>query len=579
MAVATPLRFAAQTPDLSAAKSAMEQGIAAMQQGNPAEAKRNFSDVVKLAPQVEPGHAALGSALIALHEFEAAVQELEIARQLAPDDTAAALNLGRALSSLGRHEEAIAAFRAGLAGESPLPLSPEEALAFATDLAATQQPSVAAEVLQSAIASSPDSAALLDGLGTVLARQNKFSDALPYFEHAASIEPASGLVQLHTAASLIALDRPAEAIPHAEAAVAEMPENFDTQLQLGRALSAVHRDAEALTHLHRAEQLRTKTQPADAFYALAMALQASGDAKGSLPLFEKATADKSASTSFDRESALINYALARVLTGDATGALPIYAQALAAGSDSATLREDFGAAYLQKADLDHAIEQFKAGLTLEPDNAHLHYDLGLAYKLKDDLSAAVPEFQRSAALDPALPDPAYTLGVIYMQQGKYADAISNLKQATTLQPGNGDAWALLGGVLKDSGDSVAAADALRRAIALQPDQPSLHIQLATLESQAGHTAEAAMHRKTAADLSRAAMNRQRADFALKSGRTLLEQNKLDDAVLQLTNAAHAEPKLAEPHRLLADAYTRQGKAADAAVERQQADALSTPKAQ
>ena len=563
--------------DLSAAKVAMEHGVAAMHDRDFHGAKRDFAAVVKLAPQIEPGHAALGSALLALGEFGAAVSELEVARQMAPEDFGAALNLGRAQAALGRYEDAVAAFRAGIAAAGTATLSAEESIAYAKALAATGQLSVATEVLQSGVDAEPESAMLQDGLGTALAQQGNLEMALPHFERAAAIDPGSAQAQLHAAAALLAVDRAADAIPYAEKAVAATPDSFDAQLQLGRALSSVHRDAEALIHLHRAAELRTKVQTPDALYSLALAMQASGDAAGSLPLFAAATADANAKTSFERGSALINYALARVLTGDAVGALPIYSQALAIGPDSATLREDFGAAYLQKADLEHAIEQFKAGLAMEPDNAHLHYDLGLAYKLKDNLADAVSEFGRSAALDATLPDPAYTLGIIYMQQGKYPEAIANLKRAIALRPENGDAWALLGSVLKDSGDAIAAADALRHAIVLQPDQPSLHIQLATLESQAGHSAEAATERKTAADLSRAAMSHQRAEFALKSGRTLLEQNKLDDAVFQLTTAAHAEPSLAEPHRLLAEAYMRQGKAADAALERQQAEALGLAK--
>jgi protein O-GlcNAc transferase len=128
-------------------------------------------------------------------------------------------------------------------------------------------------------------------------------------------------------------------------------------------------------------------------------------------------------------------------------------------------------------------------------------------------------------------------------------------------------------VLKDSGDSKGATEALQHAITFEPNQPSLHVQLATLESQAGDKDAAARERKIAADLSREVNSRQRASFALKSGRALLEQNKLDDAILQLNTAAQADPSLVEPHSLLAEAYGRQGKSADAALERQRASSI------
>lgn len=571
--IASPLQGQKQPANIAAAKVALADGLGAMQRGDLEEARRDFERVVKLAPQVETGHAALGSVLLGLNQFDAAISELQTAHRMAPTDLAVDLNLGRAQAGLGHYEAALAAFRENAASANALTLSPEESLAYATALAGTNQVAAAIEVLRTALHQAPESALLNDGLGTALAQSGDLEGALPSFQKAVASDPSMATAQLHMGAALLMINRPDEAIGPASVAANLLPNSFDAQLQLGRALSATHHDTEALAHLHRAAELGTTNTSPDAMYALALALQASGDAKAAIPIFAQVISSSRAS--FNQGAALTNYALALVQTGDAAGALPLYAKALAAGPDNATLREDYGAAYLQKADLDDAVTQFKAGLRLEPDNAHLHYDLGLAYKLKDDLASAVPEFERAAAVDTTLPDPVYTLGVIYMQQGKYPEAISNLRRATALQPTNGDAWALLGGVLKDSGDAAGAVEALHHAIELQPDLPSLHIQLATLDAQAGRTADAAAERKIAADLSRAAMSRQRAEFALKSGRTLLEQNKLPEAIYQLTVAIGADPTLATPHHLLAEAYTRQGKAVEAALEEKQAAKLDS----
>lgn len=490
--------------------------------------------------------------------------------------SATPLDLAREQAALGNNAAAVDLFRTALGGPQPPTLSAADALAYATSLAATGDLPSAEQQLSSALARSPDAAPLNDALGTLLAQSGHLDQALPYFQHAVATDPSLAQAQYHLGTALLSLNQPDAAIAPLQLAVASMPSSFGAQLQLGNALSATHQDAEALTHLHLAAQLRTPTTSPDALYALALALQASGDAKGSLPLFEAATSSATPSTSASTSAALTNYALAYVQTGNAADALPLYQRALALGPDTPTLREDFGVAYLQQSDLDHAIQQFRAGLALEPDSAHLHYDLGLALKLKDDLAAAVPEFERSAQLDPSLPDPPFTLGILYMQQGRFPDAIAQLKHATTLQPTNGDAWAILGSVLKDTGDSAGALDALTRAVALQPDQPSLHIQLAALDTEAGNRTQAAAERKIAADLSRAANNRQRAGFALKSGRVLLDQNKLPEAILQLNTAIQADPTLAEPHRLLADAYTRQGKSDEAAAERKRASDLTAP---
>jgi Flp pilus assembly protein TadD len=115
---------------------------------------------------------------------------------------------------------------------------------------------------------------------------------------------------------------------------------------------------------------------------------------------------------------------------------------------------------------------------------------------------------------------------------------------------------------------------LQRTIELRPDQPSPHITLASILSQQGDTAGAAAERKKAADLSRVAVNRQRANFALDSGRLLLKRGQLAEAVAQFQTAVAADPNYAEAHAALADAFTQQGRNADAALERQQAQKLT-----
>ncbi len=560
------------SPNLKEARSAMAAGLDASHRGDLSTARREFARAVRLAPHVSATHAALGSVLLAQDQVSAALHELSIAHTLDSADASNNLNLARAQVAAGRFEAAVPLFQQVLRTSPPPVLSDEESLAYATALAAIHQAAAAQDTLRAALSLSPDSAVLNDAFGALLAQAGQLDQALPFFQKAVASDPELVSAQYHLGVALLESDRAPEALAPLQLAVSAHPGQFDYQLQLGRALSALHQDGDALAALHRAMALRSATTPSSSVYALALALQASGDAAAALTLFEAALTDRSIVDS----SALINDALAHVQTGDASGALPLYSRALELGPDTPTLREDFGVAYLQQSNLDRAIEQFRAGIVLQPDNAHLHYDLGLALKLKDDLAAAIAEFERSAQIDPTLPDSAYTLGVIYMQQGRFTEAAAQLKIVTTLQPENGDAWALLGSVLKDSGDSRGANEALRRAIALEPDQPGLHIQLAALESQAGDKDAASAERKIAADLSRAAISHQRASFALKSARALLSEHKVPEAVVQLLVAVQAEPKLAEPHALLADAYTRQGKLADAALQRQLAAALANP---
>ena len=604
----------AATPD-----ALYRSGYDAYSRGDLDAAHASFARLVQLAPQVAVGHAAYGEVLLAEDHAADALKELERARQLDPKAAATEMAIGQARLALGQPHQAAEAFRIGVSLGAVL--SPEQSRSFATVLALDGQPAQAIDVLQRALEAgraaadgtaqpTAQQAALLeDALGTLLAQGGSLPEAAQHFTAALAADPGLASAHAHLGSALLAEQQPEAAIPELRRAVELAPDHVTYLIELGRALTASQQDVEAIAVLRKAvllaeqkadrsststhavtspaAQRRRDAPPAggtaatssiqpiqrseaatereQAHYALALALQAGGQPGEALPLLAA-----HAATEPQDEPALVNYALALVQTGDAKHATMLYQQALALGPDTATLREDYGVAYLQESDLDHALEQFRAGLALEPDNPHLHYDLGLAYKLKDNLSAAIPEFTRAEALDPTLPDPPYTLGVIHMQQGEFGLAATELEKTVALQPTNAAAWAVLGSVYKEDSDPAKASSALRQAIALDPSQPSTHVTLAAILAQGGDQPGAAEERRQAADLSRAAVSQQRASFALKSGQALLAQGKLKEAEAQLRTAIQAAPRDPSGHLALAEVLGREGREADAALERQQA---------
>ena len=88
---------------------------------------------------------------------------------------------------------------------------------------------------------------------------------------------------------------------------------------------------------------------------------------------------------------------------------------------------------------------------------------------------------------------------------------------------------------------------------------------------------AADYRRQGAELSRAAVNRQRASFALNAGNQLLLRGQIADAVSRYQESIAADPTFAEPHTQLAIALERQGRAQDAAAERAKAAELASSK--
>ena len=150
----------------------------------------------------------------------------------------------------------------------------------------------------------------------------------------------------------------------------------------------------------------------------------------------------------------------------------------------------------------------------------------------------------------------------------------NLRTALELRPENGDGWSILGSIFRQQGKYDDAAEALRKAIQLLPQQPGPHVTLASVLQEEGKQDEAAAERKTAADLTRVAVNRQRATFATNAGNALLSKGQITDAIARYREAIGSDPNYAAAHRQLATALTEQGRITEAAAERQKADALT-----
>lgn len=574
----TPSSTATQNDAVAAAGEAFRQGYAESERNDLAAARLSFEKVVRLAPQIPAGHAALGSVLLALGDLTAAIPELETAQKLDPSDKSTLLNLCVAYSRHHDFAKAIATYGA-LNSTSPAPeaLPVDAAIAMATAFSGTGDAHAAQDVLQRSIEANQDSEQLQDTLGTVLAQQQNFAPAEGHFRQAIALDPSLASAHYHLGSVESVTNRPADALVELGQAHTLDPDSVEYTLDLSRALLLNHQGSSAIDLLRTTlAEFGAKPDPqaVEVKYRLALAVQSENNIKEALPLLLEVIAARP-----NDAEALTNAALAHVQLGEAKSGIPLYLRALAITPSNPTLREDLGVAYLQQADLDHALEQFRAGLLIDDQSPQLHYDLALALKLKDDLTSAIPEFERAAALDPQLPDPPFTLGIIYMQQGKFEKSAASFETALALRPDNGEAWATLGSVYQQMQQPDKAIPALQKAIALMPQQPSPHITLAAILASQGHKDEAAAERKIGATLTRAVTNRQKANFGLDSGTLLMKRGQTADALVQFQDAVDADPNYAAPHVALADALERSGRKAEAAEERRKAAALEAPVSQ
>jgi protein O-GlcNAc transferase len=557
------------------ATSALKQADTAYRAGSVAlsndyqTALVDFEKVVRLVPNAEQGYRALGLVLLHMGKNQESVPNFEKALSLKPNDGDA--QLGLAIAYDGQHDAAKELIllkkldATALAQKRALPADIQAM--YARALAATHQLPAAVTRMKQAVAADPRNTRSLDDLGSLYAMQKDWPNAEKSFHAAIAVNPSLPSAHLHLAIALQAEQHPGAAEELHQAYQLD-PDNPVINLELGRLLAANGDDQQAMPLLEHAYALMP--QSADAAYQLGLALQRSNQMSEAIPLFQTAAAADPRNPDI-----LSNLGMALCEQQKATQAVPILQKAVQLAPEKPIAHQNLAAAYIQLSQFDDAVSELETALKLSPDSPQLHYNLGLAFKMQDNIAAAIPELETAQRLDPNMSEPPYVLGILHLQAGKYADAARELSTSLKLQPENGDGWATLGSVYNHLDQLDQATAALDQAIRRLPQQPDPRLTLAAVLAKQNKPEDAKAERALAAELMRANMNRQRAEVASNSGTSLLQNGKVAEAIVEFENAITFDPSYPKAHLGLADAFDRQGKASDAAVERQRAS-LPTP---
>ncbi|MBB5339912.1 tetratricopeptide repeat protein [Tunturiibacter gelidoferens] len=554
---------------LKKADAAYRAGQAALAQKDLSAAQADFEQVVQLAPQAEQGHSALGAVLVSRGQVKEGIHELERALAIKSSDSTAQMNLAMAYEQIGSPEKAIPLFSRWEveARLEKRPLPSYVLAGYARSLAANHQIGLAVTKMKAALTTDSQNAGLHDELGSLHAQQKDWAHARGEFAKAIQLNPNLAVAHLHLGLVMQAQgdkDGMSELMQAAQLA----PQDAMIALEFGKALVAEWKDEQAIPVFQQALELEPNSIAAS--YQLALALQRSNRAPEAIVLLRKVVAAEP-----NNAEAMTNLGMALCQAQEAKDALPVLERSVALAPESVTAHQNLAAAYVQLSQFGDAVVELRRALKLEPDAPQLHYNLGLAFKLQDDAVGAIPELETAQRLDPSAPEAPYLLGVLYMQTGRYEDAAREMNVSLKLRPENGDGWATLGSVYDKLNKLPEATSALREAIRQLPGQPDPHLTLAAVLVKQNQPGEASAERRKAAELMRSNMNRQRAEVATNAGNSALRNNDVASSITQFQDALSYDANYAEAHLGLAAALDRQGKTAEAAAERQKAEAVKT----
>ncbi|WP_420997425.1 tetratricopeptide repeat protein [Cupriavidus sp. 30B13] len=219
-----------------------DDALQAHRRGNVVAAAQGY----RAAIAQNPGHAQalhlLGLLYHQQEQHDLAIEHIERAAALQPEDPTIQLNLGIALRAAGHTDQAIACFHKALA------LSPAMAAAhynLGNAYAAGQRHAEAVESFRTVVRLQPDDLAALNNLGNALLALQRHREAVNVLERALQFAPGHALLHNNLGIAHHVLQETDRAIGHFTAAAAADPGYVPAHINLGNLLHAQERNAEA----------------------------------------------------------------------------------------------------------------------------------------------------------------------------------------------------------------------------------------------------------------------------------------------------------------------------------------------
>ncbi|HYC49847.1 MAG TPA: tetratricopeptide repeat protein [Gemmatimonadaceae bacterium] len=219
-------------------------------------------------------------------------------------------------------------------------------------------------------------AIMLAMLGTLTWRQTQvWRDGHSLWSHVVRLDPESSMGHAGLGNLLLRQGRLSDATEHLEKSVSFNPRYEEGHNNLGIALARQGRFDEAITHFEHA--LAIRIEYAEPHSNWGMALAAKGDVDGAMQHYQRALEIEP-----DLADAHTNLGNLLVRTGKAADAIPHYERALALRPDHADAQLNWGVALVQQGNISGAIDRFRQALAIQPDHPEAREYLQRASQLR-----------------------------------------------------------------------------------------------------------------------------------------------------------------------------------------------------
>ena len=367
----------------------------------------------------------------------------------------------------------------------------------------------AEQQLQALLRVAPNTAAALDLLGTVRAKQGRLDDAETLFTRA--VRADNHLIGAHMNLAYLYLLKgvPEKTASELQEVLRLDPHNADASYKLAWLLFTQARLDECISFIEKVKQSRPLSVPllivlgdaylkkgdvdqaersylaaindesrnADALLGLARVSQSRGNTNAALEYLGRAK-----ELLADSPDRLYKFAVAASglkLSDDAIWALK---RAIELRSDEPSYFLVLGIIQLglKKPDLQDAEENFRESLKRQPDNAQAQLHLGYVLLKQKKYSDARVWLEKTTQKQTASPESFYYLGLIAQEQNENERAIELFQKAFQLEPAFANAHIALGAIYLKLKNYPRAQQELETGVKINPDSSKGHYNLAIL---------------------------------------------------------------------------------------------------
>ena len=448
-----------------------------------------FRNSLEIDANFAEAHYGLGLIYLRKQNWPRAVQELNRAIDLQPENYAARVELAKLLIAGGSFEQAKEQV------DWVLRTRPNDGKSHeaAADLLAAQSSFPAAlQEAEKAVSLSPNDAGSYTKLGLMQLRNGQAEVAETSFRKAIDLDPKATGPRLMLANYYQVRSRFPEAEQQLRDAIHANPQDPEPTAALARLYLAEGRtnDAEALL-------IQNKSNFGDNSVAYRML----GDFYLGTQDLEKATTEYRKLYQDHPKDAQVkkNFIDLLIHTNRLEEAAKVNGEILKADPNDTDGLIYLGQLQAQNGDAKTAISTLQTAIKNDPNNGMAHYYLSVAFQKSGNLESAESELRNTIRLRPDLVDAQRDLGILAMRRGDMTTLAQTSSQIVALRPMSVEGYALRAVSEINRKEFAAAESDVRRALEVAPTSPAGYVQMGNLNFAQQHFKEAESAYRSALD--------------------------------------------------------------------------------